>query len=188
MKRRIRIENTSIEYMLKKSPRSRAVRLIVKTGGEMVVTAPLRVSERLIERFIFEKAEWILEKLEYFKTLPESPPRSTRKEYLEWKEEARALAYKRLRHFNAFYGFAYGSVSVKNQKTCWGSCSKKRNLNFNYKIIHLPPALTDYIIVHELCHLSELNHSPRFWNLVMHTIPDWKERRKVLKKLQRGIV
>jgi len=89
----------------------------------------------------------------------------------------------RLGHFNQFYGFEYKRISIRNQKTRWGSCSKKGNLNFNYKLLFLSQEQADYIIVHELCHLKEMNHSKRFWNLVLESILDYKNVRKSLKKL-----
>lgn len=101
--------------------------------------------------------------------------------YLNNKEAARKLVHDRLAHFNVAYGFEYNRVSIKNQKTMWGSCSKKGNLNFNYRLALIPPELADYVIVHELCHLQELNHSKRFWSLVARTIPDYAQRRKALK-------
>jgi len=64
----------------------------------------------------------------------------------------------------------------------WGSCSVSGNLNFNYKLIHLPEDIAEYIVAHELCHLAEFNHSKKFWELVSKTIPDHKLRRKRLKK------
>ena len=106
---------------------------------------------------------------------------SRRSIYLSHREEARTLIHRRLAHFNATYGFAYGHVSIKDQGTIWGSCSRKGNLNFNWRLMQLPQALADYVIVHELCHLQELNHSKRFWDLVARTIPDHKERRKALR-------
>lgn len=91
------------------------------------------------------------------------------------------LAHARLAHFNEAYGFALGRVAIKNHKSRWGSCSKKGNLNFNYKIALLPPELADYVIVHELCHLGEFNHSPRFWALVARTVPDHRALRARLR-------
>ena len=107
-----------------------------------------------------------------------------REAYLLHKETARALAYARLAYFNQAYGFRVGAVRIKNQRRCWGSCSKAGNLNFNYKIALLPAHLADYIIIHELCHLGELNHSGAFWNLVARSVPDWHERRKELRHMQ----
>ena len=82
--------------------------------------------------------------------------------YLKHKEVARTLVRERLEYFNAFYGYEYKRIAIKNHKSRWGSCSKKGNLNFNYRIALLPSELADYIVVHELCHLGEFNHSPKF--------------------------
>jgi len=98
------------------------------------------------------------------------------------REQARRFALSRLNYFNSFYNFKINRVAIKNAKTRWGSCSSKRNLNFNYKIIYLRPALADYLIVHELCHLGELNHSKRFWALVSKTIPDYVKINKELRR------
>ncbi|MEI8338137.1 MAG: M48 family metallopeptidase [bacterium] len=99
------------------------------------------------------------------------------------KEGAKELALSRLEHFNQFYNFKYNSVKIKSTKTRWGSCSSKGNLNFSYKIALLPSHLVDYLIVHELCHLGEFNHSEDFWALVAQTIPDFYEKRIELKKV-----
>jgi len=85
-------------------------------------------------------------------------------------------------YFNAMYGLRCNRITIRNQKTRWGSCSRKGNLNFNYKIALLPQRLADYIIVHELCHLGEFNHSRKFWALVAQTMPDHVDLRKELKK------
>ena len=115
--------------------------------------------------------------------------RGKRKQFLEYKEEARELARRRIEYFNQMYGFKFNTISIRNQKTRWGSCSRKGNLNFNYKIALLPARLSDYIIVHELCHLGEFNHSSKFWNLVAQTIPDYSARRKELNSsMIRGIL
>ncbi|MDB5266632.1 MAG: putative metal-dependent hydrolase [Parcubacteria group bacterium] len=101
--------------------------------------------------------------------------------YLKHREEARALVKERLEYWNQFYGYTYNRVAIKDHKTRWGSCSKKGNLNFNYRVVFLPPALQDYLIVHELCHLGEFNHSPAFWTLVGKTVPDYEKRRGDLR-------
>ncbi len=101
--------------------------------------------------------------------------------YLKYKEQTRKLIAERLVFWNQFYGFTYNKVFIKNQKTRWGSCSKKGNLNFSYRIIFLPQELVDYIVVHELCHLGEFNHSSKFWVLVTKTIPNYKKLKNELK-------
>jgi len=100
---------------------------------------------------------------------------------LDNKERARKLILERLDYFNKFYGFTWRRVAVKNTKRRWGSCSKKSNLNFCYKLVLLSEQLADYIIVHELCHLGQFNHSRAFWNLVAQTIPNYKSLRSELK-------
>jgi len=101
--------------------------------------------------------------------------------YIQHKEKARELACSRVFYFNKLYNLYFNRIAIRNQRRVWGSCSGKGNLNFNYRIILLPAHLADYIIVHELCHLKELNHSKKFWELVSLTFPNYKEARKELK-------
>jgi len=102
--------------------------------------------------------------------------------YQKYKTEARFLVLNKLEKYNQVYNFKYNRVSIRDQRTRWGSCSKKGNLNFNYKIAFLPEELADYIIVHELCHLKEFNHSSRFWDLVARAFPNYLELRRTLRK------
>ncbi len=179
---KIQIGNKEVEYELKVNARARSIRLVVHPEKGLQVTIPKRVSRERAERFVLEKSEWILKHLEQFKeTLGTSVKKLTPKEIKQYKEEARVLAAARLAHFNSHYNFSYNTVSIKAQKTRWGSCSRKKNLNFNYKIALLPAHLTDYIIVHELCHLAQMNHSAKFWSLVAETIPDHLACRKQLR-------
>ena len=107
-----------------------------------------------------------------------------RRDYLKNREAARALVHERVSHWRAAYGFTVRKIAIRNQLTRWGSCSKNGNLNFNYRIVRLPPHLADYLIVHELCHLKEFNHSKAFWKLVQMTIPDFRKARKELKAVK----
>lgn len=97
--------------------------------------------------------------------------KGARSEYLMHREEARRLVHEKLEYWNQFYNLDYKKVFIKNTKTKWGSCSSRGNLNFSYKIVFLDPELQDYLIVHELCHLAEMNHSKNFWDLVKQQIP-----------------
>lgn len=110
-------------------------------------------------------------------------PRRNKRAYLKYKELVRRLVLSRLELFNTVYEYEYNRVCVRNQKTCWGSCTAKKNLNFSYRIIFLPERIRDYIIVHELCHLGELNHSRNFWSLVGRVLPDYSEYKRVLRKI-----
>ncbi len=104
--------------------------------------------------------------------------------YKRDKEKARELIKERLLYFNNFYNLTYGRVSIKNVKSRWGSCSRRGNLNFNYKLLYLPSRLVDYVVVHELCHLQEFNHSKSFWDLVARTFPDYKNLRQQLREIR----
>ena len=107
--------------------------------------------------------------------------KGSKSEYLKYKDQALILVKNKLEHFNQFYNFKYNKVTIRNQSTRWGSCSRRGNINFNYKLALLPENLVDYVIVHELCHLGEFNHSKDFWNLVAKTMSDYKERRQELR-------
>ena len=109
--------------------------------------------------------------------------RKNPKEYAKYKETACILAKNRIAYYNTIYNFKVNRVAIKNSKTRWGSASKKGNLNFNYKIALLPLELADYVIVHELCHLGEFNHSPKFWKLVGRALPNYKMLRKKFKNI-----
>lgn len=184
MEKLIRIQNKDIRYRLRRSSRARTVSLGVHCDGAITLTLPLRAAESLGERFLKQKADWLLKKLSFYEQFTHTGlARLGRRDYLAHKEEARALVHARVAYFNARYGYAYNAIAIKNQKRAWGSCSNKKNLNFNYKLLFLPEALRDYIIVHELCHLAEMNHSSRFWQLVAQEVPAYKEIRKELKRI-----
>ncbi|MEK7619476.1 MAG: M48 family metallopeptidase [Patescibacteria group bacterium] len=108
-------------------------------------------------------------------------------DYHRQREHARGFVHSRLEVFNEHYCFVYNRVAIRNQRTRWGSCSKKGNLNFNYRIASLPIHLADYVIVHELCHLEEFNHSQKFWSLVARAIPDHRARRMELRAIHIGL-
>lgn len=167
-------------YTIKRHPRSKSVRIRVSGEKKISVTAPRWTPAYFIEGILKRKEDWI------FKTFASFPLSRLNLDhgvlYKKHKEAARRLVWRRLEHFNQFYGFSWNAVSIRNQKTRWGSCSKKHNLNFHYKLALLSEELADYVVVHELCHLKEFNHSQDFWDLVALTIPDHKERRKALRK------
>ncbi|MCK5285745.1 MAG: M48 family metallopeptidase [Candidatus Pacebacteria bacterium] len=183
MKKDITLKNKKISYTLKKSTRARRMRLAVYCDGSIVVTTPLGLRGNIVEKFLTEKTQWLFTKLNFFKQFEgKAITKYSHEDYLKFKKEACILAENRISYFNKTYKLKYNKISIKNQKTRWGSCSKKGNLNFNYKIALLPEKISDYIIVHELCHLKEFNHSKKFWNLVAKAIPDYLEIKKDLKK------
>ncbi|MFH1188390.1 MAG: SprT family zinc-dependent metalloprotease [bacterium] len=184
MKKRIILDNTEIQYTLRTSTCARRVRLSVRYGGGFVVTRPYWVTETAIERFIFEKAEWVLREIKRMRKLTAIP--GGKKRYEKYKEEARGFIKERIEQLNTQYGFSYRRIAIRNQKSRWGSCSEDGNLNFNYRLLFLPSHLADYVIVHELCHLQEFNHSKKFWELVSRAIPDYTECRREMRKIVIG--
>lgn len=94
---------------------------------------------------------------------------------------AKEIIPRRAACFAARMGVSYGRITIREQKTRWGSCSQKGNLNFNWKLVLMPPEILDYVVVHELAHRKEMNHSPRFWAVVEKELPDYRKRREELK-------
>jgi len=171
------------QFLVKNSDRAKRLRLAVYSDTQVVITVPKGASKILVEKFIVQKSEWIEEKVAYFSQFKNKQiTKTSEADFVKNKSEALKLATERVEYFNQFYGFSFNQITVKNQKTRWGSCSTRGNINFNYKIIFLPEAVRDYIVVHELCHLKEFNHSRKFWNLISKTIPELSEIRNSLRK------
>ncbi len=175
------MENNS--YKLIRSKR-KTLALSVTREATLIVRAPIRTPLWYIEGLVREKEEWIKKAILKMRKLPQIAPIlpwQNRREYLKHTEAARALVVSRIKELNRAYCFKYRKIAIRNQKSRWGSCSKAGNLNFNYRIIFLEPVVVDYLIVHELCHLKEMNHGKRFWKLVEETIPNYKILRRKLK-------
>ncbi len=184
MEKTIELQGQIIKYNFQRSRRARHLRFAIQLNGSLVVTAPQHFPLLMVKHFLRQKSSWIIKRLAYFKDKPASfNALSDQEDYQKHQEATQDLVQQRLAYFNQFYHLEFNRISIRNQKTRWGSCSKRGNLNFNYRLIFLPPKIADYIIVHELCHLQELNHSSRFWNLVAKTIPNYKELRIALRKV-----
>lgn len=172
----------NINYTLRQNIRAKRIKITVCYDGSVVITKPNYINQTIIDRFLADKSNWIINKINYFKTFTQKPIyKYPKNDYKIKKEQSRKLVLNRISRFNKIYQFVYNKVSIKNQQTRWGSCSSKKNLNFNYKIIYLPEKQQDYLIVHELCHLKEMNHSRRFWEQVARTIPNYKILKNSLK-------
>lgn len=169
-----------ISYQIKRSARSRHARLTITANKKLIVTLPMRASLSVAEKLIAQHKNWIIKHLLRSRPQRLSLP-SGRADYLHNKTTSLNLVRERLQFFNLHYQLHWQAVSIKNATTRWGSCSRLKNLNFNYKIIYLPPEIQDYLIVHELCHLAEMNHGKKFWNLVAQTIPHHSQRRRELR-------
>jgi predicted metal-dependent hydrolase len=180
----IHLLGEQVTYSVRVSHAARALRIAIGGDGTVTLTIPSRMSVEAGKQFLLQKASWIVKHVRRMKDNPQIIlSHNSRQDFLRYKEQARALAEERLAYFNTQYGFTWKSVTIRNQKTRWGSCSKRGSLSFNYKIALLPRDACDYIIVHELCHLGEFNHSRAFWNLVAQTIPNHGALRKAMKHI-----
>lgn len=151
--------------------------------AEVLVRAPYRMPNSEIQRFLNDKADWIEKHIEKARTAKQdSRERLTEEQIRELADKAIEVLPKRVAYFANVMGVTYGRITIRNQKTLWGSCSSKGNLNFNCMLMKTPPEIQDYVVVHELCHRREMNHSKRFWAEVEKVLPDYRERRKWLKE------
>lgn len=183
MKRQITLHNKVINYSVRRSNRAKRMRLAVYCDGNFVVTVPQAFPSTSIDKYVTAKSQWVISKLDFFEGLNKKQKLSFGKDGYElYKDKALEMVTEQLATLNQkYYGFKFNNIAIKNQKTRWGSCSKKRNLNFNYKILFLPPKIRDYIMIHELCHLKEFNHSKRYWKLIAKAMPDYSSIIKELK-------
>jgi predicted metal-dependent hydrolase len=147
---------------------------------------PPFINRKMAEKFVEEHKEWIREQFKKITSSPSLPSHYSAQELHRAKVIARQVALQKLLYFNEHYHFYYASVSIRAQRTRWGSCSRRRHLSFNLQIAFLKEELVDYIIVHELCHLEQMNHSKKFWELIAQTIPDYLRHRQELKKFHLG--
>jgi len=183
MKREIELGDKKVFYVIKQSRRGRYLRMTIGADGVVAVTVPHPMFERFVEKFLRQKSEWILKHLAQVKKLEgRTVIKHSKKDYEKNKETILRTIEERIKFFNSFYQFQFGRISIRNQTSLWGSCTRAGNLQFNYKLMYLPKRSFDYIVVHELCHLREHNHSEKFWKLVARMIPDYKAIRKSLHK------
>jgi len=170
-----------ITVTISKHKRAKYLKVWVDQRGNVKATIPYFIPYWTGKLFIKERESWIIRQLESIKDQiqPQEVPLKQKKEKFA---QARQFVTEKVKLFASIYNVKYSRISIKDQKTVWGSCSQKGNLNFSWRIIQLPERVADYLIVHELCHLREMNHSKRFWKLVEQTIPEYKIHRKWLKQ------
>lgn len=158
--------------------------LEITADGQIIVRAPLRMKNEQIRSFVQQKQSWIekhLAEIENRKSEQKKRQISMEELHLLAEKACKELPPKVERYAKQI-GVTYGRITIRNQKTRWGSCSSKGNLNFNWKLVLTEPELLDYVVVHELAHRIEMNHSADFWEIVEREMPDYKERRRRLKE------
>ena len=164
----------------------RTLSLQVRHDGQVIVRAPRQATLSEIESFVRKNEEWLRKHLEKARKEQEAAassaePPLTMEEIRKLAEDALRVIPRRAAYFAPLVGVRYGRITIRNQRTRWGSCSGKGNLNFNCLLMLAPPEVLDYVVVHELCHRKEMNHSPRFWAEVERVIPEYKTYEKWLK-------
>lgn len=186
MKKTIQINNQPLTYTLTKSRRAKNIRVSVDPHGQIKLTLPWYVPQIMGKRFLQNNAAWIQKTLSDVESRPK-PKTYSKQELTEMKIKTRNLVRDRIQHFNAFYQLEYHRLTIRNQKTRWGSCSSNKTLSFNCKLCLLPPALIDYVVVHEICHLKHMDHSVKFWSLVERQIPNHRSLRRQLRRLSTSL-
>lgn len=183
MEKQIIVNDQPIKYHLKRRQGMRGIRISIRPWGEITVTTGKLAPQIFIDSFLRSKSVWLQKTLSHLATKNIQPPiKYSPKQIKELKAQTLTLLDPKLDYYGGLLGVTWEHVSIRNQSTRWGSCSRSGNLNFNFRLAKLPDELVDYIVVHELAHLRELNHSARFWALVAHVMPDYKSRVKALKK------
>ncbi|MBP3926749.1 MAG: M48 family metallopeptidase [Clostridium sp.] len=156
--------------------------LKVSEDGTITVRAPYRMPVREADLFVESHRDWILSRMAAYERQRATKQTYTDEERKAGVELAKKAFSQKCRIFAAQMGVSYGRITVREQKTRWGSCSAKGNLNFNWKLVLMPEEVLDYVIVHELAHRREMNHSAAFWRVVGEVLPDYAVRRKWLKE------
>jgi len=189
----IQVGDRNYPVTIKRKPFSRSLSLRLKPipGDIMIyVSAPKSLSVSAVLEYIHEKSAW-LEK--HIAPLRKNPPPigggyggGLSDKFL--KQAALEYLTERVAHYEEIYQLFSTKIETRKFTARWGSCDRQGVLKFNYQLMLLPKPIIDYIVVHEICHLKELNHGPRFWKLVAQEIPDYKNRRQWLKKNQLRII
>ena len=169
--------------------RRKSLGLEIKADGRVTARVPSGLPNAQVTGFIKERQEWIVEKWFLIMERAREKENRPRPAYesdpkLEdaYRKEAGRKIRERVSYFARLMGVTYNRITIKQTKTRWGSCSAQGNLNFHWKLILMPPEVLDYVVVHELAHRKEMNHSPRFWAEVEKILPDYKARRKWLRE------
>ena len=154
-------------------------------GNKLIIRAPLRATDEQINRFLLEHKQWIethLAKAQAQQQARADVHKLTSDEIQALANRALEVIPQRVKYYAPLIGVTYGRITIRNQRSKWGSCSSKGNLNFNCLLMLTPPEVIDSVVVHELCHRKEMNHSDMFYAEVLRVFPDYWEQDKWLKE------
>ena len=173
-----------MDYEIIRSHR-KTVAIQITNDGRVLVRCPMRAKAADLQRLVESRKAWIAQHLA---ALPPVPPPFTQAELEDLTQQAKAWIPQRTAFWAEQMGLSYGRVTIRHQRSCWGSCSGKGNLNFNCLLMLAPESVADYVIIHELCHLVQHNHSKAFWGLVAQTMPDYAAYRQWLKTNGKSLI
>ena len=163
----------------------KTISLQVRNPESVLVRAPLFTNEKTIRQFVEQHLDWIISqqtKLKAAENARKLITPLTDKQWRELTEAARKDLKPRVEYYSSVIGVHFGKISIRHQKTKWGSCSSRGNLNFNCLLYLAPEEVRDYVVVHELCHRRHMNHSSAFWAEVSRILPEYKKSRMWLKQ------
>lgn len=173
-----------MEYEVIRS-RRKTLSMQVKGDGRVEIRAPLRTSDAEIRRFVEKHRRWLEKHLLKAQALQQAKAgvrKLTAAEIAELKRKAKRILPERAAYWAPLIGVRPGRIAIRCQKTRWGSCSTKGNLNFNCLLMLTPPGVIDSIVVHELCHLKHMNHSRQFYAEIEKVLPEYRQHQKWLKE------
>lgn len=171
-----------MEYQIVRSNR-KSIGITITKESEVIVRAPYDVSKREIQRLVNEKSEWILKHLQNMSEKEQCPIRELDPELEKmYRIMATDIFNIECAHFAKKMGVTYNKVTIRDQKSRWGSCSSNGNINLNWRLLFMHPKIGRYVVVHELAHRKQMNHSREFWAEVEKVIPDYRKYRKLLKE------
>ena len=173
------------EYTLIRA-RRKTLGLQIK-DGKVIVRAPMRLPKATIDAFVIKHESWIVKNLAKERA-GQSLPKLTEQELGTLAKQAKEVIPARVAYYAALLGVEYGRITIRTQKTRWGSCSAKGNLNFNCLLMLAPPEVLDSVVVHELCHRKHMNHSKAFYDEIARIMPDYKARHAWLKQNGRALM
>ncbi len=181
MHKNFQIKNSNISYSV--IPSEKAKKVSIHISGDFLVSVrkPKHITYIQLQDLMSKNIQVVTKLLEKARKRPQIKLETTHEEYKKTKDDVHEFFRYHVERENMYYNFVYENISIKKQKTRWGSCSSNKSLSLNFNISKLPLHLMRYVIVHELCHLKEMNHSKRFWDLVAIADPDYKLHNKELK-------
>lgn len=177
----IEIEELQIPVIFERGNR-KTLAITITQEGKLLVKAPFSMADKEIERFLKQKCYWIYKQAKRAQEEASNKILRSEQEIKYLREQARKVLTEKTDYYKTLLGVDYQRIRIGDQKTRWGSCSSRGTISYNWHLILMPEQIMDYVVVHELCHLIEMNHSKKFWEKIEKLFPDYRNRRRWLKE------